>query len=221
MNGCSCAKNELSLHTEKTSTHERATEASTVHTFPFRVVHKNIPPVLLVSTSASTFDAPALPSMPLAIGFSMNLASLPVTLTQRPFKRLVLGTLPVWGKPSRSQRTNSTVEPNQQTTNDLHVRIATSLQETLPLSRKVHHLLGLNTCALTRNTVKITVGVVCVWCCDVMVMCMMVTCVVRTYTYSYSYTYTYAHTKTHFHIHTHIYIYQRHVRRTTADSQRD
>ena len=58
---------------------------------------------------------------------------------------------------------------------------------------------GPNTCALTRNTLKITVGVVCVWCCDVIVKCMMVMCVVRTYTCSYTYTYTYtcAHTKTH------------------------
>ena len=116
MNGCSCAKNELSLHTEKTSTHERATEASTVHTFPFRVVHKNIPSVLLVSTSASTFDAPALPSMPLAIGFSMNLASLPVTVTQRPFKRLVLGTLPVWE--AQSVTTNQQHSRTQSTNNE-------------------------------------------------------------------------------------------------------
>ena len=43
-------------------------------------------------------------------------------------------------------------------TNDLHVSIARSLHENVPLSSIVHHLSGPNMFALIHNTLKITVG---------------------------------------------------------------
>ena len=118
------------------------------------------------------------------------------------------------GKPCRSsQRTKrypfllvSMVEPNQRlhlfllpfwtrNGNDVEQRTvctSVSLRASTKLCpcQKVHHLSGPNTCALTQYTLKITVGVVCVWCCDVMVMCMMVMCVVCTNKYTYTYTHT-------------------------------
>ena len=81
------------------------------------------------------------------------------------------------------------------TTKDLHVSIATRLHENVPLSGTVHHLPGPNICALTQNTLKITVGTmafryfhgvcvvfvcnVCVRCvgvCSAWVWCVLVCC---------------------------------------------
>ena len=81
-----------------------------------------------------------------------------------------------------------------------------------PCQGKVNHLSGPNTSALTRNTLKITVGVVCVWFCDV--CCSRINIL---FIYMYIHICTYIHT----YIHRHIYMYIRPVRRTTADNQRN